>query len=249
MIRPSCYNIPEGKTEEEALPHELLELLVGVFQGVTSAFGDDATLYKVNIGRVYESVKCGDLVFAGQFVDRSDGELFNFEIIQGTNKVGYQSTGNFLDSNALALFLGGEAGIGDGDIISSEPSEQGPYPFDLLLQAINDEGSEAFQSPFASELRKELDYLGALSAAMYHAGVTIEAQPLYTGLHGYTIQHALRGLRRFSQSIGSIHGTDAETAAKALLDDRGLDFAAAIVKEVSSRRCAYFRECIQADDQ
>jgi hypothetical protein len=246
MIRPTCYNIPEGKSEQEALPDELLELLANVFQGVTNAFGDNATLYRLDIGRVYESVQSGDLVVAGQFVDRSDGEIFNFEINQGTNKVGYKSTGDFLNRNALSLFLGEETGSGDADDSNSESSESGPYPFDLLLQAINEESSEAYQSPFGSKLRKDLDYLGALSALMYHAGATIEAQPLYTGLHSYAIKYALRGLRLFSQSISSIQGRE---SADSWVDEHGLDFAAAVVKEFSSRRCVHFQESIQSEDQ
>jgi hypothetical protein len=246
MIRPACYNIPEGKSEQEALPDELLELLANVFQGVTNAFGDNATLYRLDIGRVYESVQSGDLVVAGQFVDRSDGEVFDFEINQGTNKVGYKSTGNFLDRDALSLFLGEEAENGNGEDSSSDRSDSGPYPFDLLLQAINEEGTEAYQSPFASKLRKDLDYLGALSALMYHAGATIEAQPLYPGLHGYAINYALRGLRLFSQSISSTQGRE---FAESWVEEHGLDFAAAVVKEFSSRRCARFQESIQSEDQ
>lgn len=246
MIRPACYNIPEGKSEQEALPDELLELLANVFQGVTNAFGDNATLYRLDIGRVYESVQSGDLVVAGQFVDRSDGEVFDFEINQGTNKVGYKSTGNFLDRDALSLFLGEEAESGNGEDSSSDQSESEPYPFHLLVQAINEEGTEAYQSPFASKLRKDLDYLGALSALMYHAGATIEAQPLYTGLHSYAIKYALRGLRLFSQSISSTQGRE---SAESWVDEHGLDFAAAVVKEFSSRRCVRFQESIQSDDQ
>jgi len=249
MIRPACYNIPEGKSEQEALSDELLELLEGVFQAVTHAFGDDATLYRLDIGNVYESVQSGDLVVAGQFVDRSDGEVFDFEINQGTGKVGYKSTGDFLDRESLAKFLGEEAGDDDGDGSSTESSDSGPYPFDLLLQAINEEGSEAYQSPFASKLRKDLDYLGALSALMYHAGATIEAQPLYTSLHSYAIKYALRGLRIFSQFIGSIHSEEAGKAAEAWVVEHGLDFASAVVKEFSARRCARFQEGIQAEDQ
>lgn len=246
MIRPICYNIPEGKSEQEALSDELLEALEGVFQGVTHAFGDNALLYRLDIGRVYESVKSGDLVVAGQFVDRSDGEVFDFEINQGTGKVGYKSTGDFLDEQSLSGFLGEKAGDDDK---GSESSDSGPYPFDLLLQAINEESSESYQSPFASKLRKDLDYLGALSALMYHAGATIEAQPLYTGLHSYAIKYALRGLRLFSQSIGSLKGEDAGHAAEAWVDEHGLDFAAAVIKEFSSRRCVRFQESIQAEDQ
>ncbi|MEI8250799.1 MAG: hypothetical protein WCF98_06475 [Synechococcus sp. ELA057] len=227
----------------------MLELLANIFQGVTNAFGDNATLYRLDIGRVYESVQSGDLVVAGQFVDRSDGEIFNFEINQGTNKVDYKSTGDFLDKNALSLFLGDEAGSGDAYDSNSESSKSGPYPFDLLLQAINEESSEAYQSPFGSKLRKDLDYLGALSALMYHAGATIEAQPLYTGLHSYAIKYALGGLRLFSQSIGSIQGSEAGQAAEAWVDDHGLDFAAAVVKEFSSRRCVHFQESIQSEQQ
>lgn len=246
MLRPICYNIPEGKSEQEALSDELLEALAGVFQGVTHAFGDNAILYRLDIGRVYESVKSGDLVVAGQFVDRSDGEVFDFEINQGTGKVGYKSTGDFLDQQSLSGFLGEKVGNNDN---GSESSDSGLYPFDLLLQAINEESSEAYQSPFASKLRKDLDFLGALSALMYHAGATIEAQPLYTGLHSYAIKYALRGLRLFSQSIGSLQGEDAGKAAEAWVDEHGLDFAAAVIKEFSSRRCARFQESIQAEDQ
>ena len=249
MIRPFCYNIPDGKSEQEALSDELLEALEGVFHGVNHAFGDNATLYRLDIGRVYESVKNGDLVVAGQFADRSDGEVFDFEINQGTGKVGYKSTGDFLDRQSLAVFLGEETGDDDGDGSSSESSDSGPYPFDLLLQAINEEGSEAYQSPFASKLRKDLDCLGALLALMYHAGATIEAQPLYTGLHIYAIKYALRGLKLFFQSIGSIQGEEAGKAAEAWVDEHGLDFASAVVKEFSARRCARFQESIQAEDQ
>ena len=249
MIRPSYYNIPEGMSEQEALPDELLQLLADVFKGVTYAFGDDATLYRLDIGRVYESVQSGDLVVAGQFVDKSDGEMFNFEINQGTSKVGYKSTGNFHDRNALTLFLGEEAESGNADVNNSELSESRPYHFDLLLQAINEQSSEAYQSPFASKIRKDLDYLGALSALMYHAGATIEAQPLYTGLHSYAIKYALSGLRLFSQSIGSNQGSEAGKAAEALVDEQGLDFAAEVVKEYSSRRCIRFQESIQSEDQ
>jgi len=246
MLRPICYNIPEGKSEQEALSDELLEALEGVFQGVTHAFGDNAVLYRLDIGRVYESVQSGDLVVAGQFVDRSDGEVFDFEINQGTGKVGYKSTGDFLDQQSLSGFLGEIAGEDDN---GSESSDSGLYPFDLLLQAINEESSEAYQSPFASKLRKDLDYLGALSALMYHAGATIEAQPLYTGLHSYAIKYALRGLRLFSQSIGSIQSEEAGKAAEAWVDEHGLDFASAVVKEFSARRCVRFQESIQAEDQ
>jgi hypothetical protein len=249
MIRPSCYNIPEGKSEQEALPDELLELLANVFEGVTNAFGDNATLYRLDLGRVYESVQSGDLVVAGQFVDRSDGEVFDFEINQGANRVGYKSSGQTLDSEGLSLFLGEEAGIGNAADESSEPSESGAYPFDLLVQAIREEGSEAYQSPLGFKLRKDLDYLGALSALMYHAGATIEAQPLYTGLHSYAIKYALRGLGIFAQSIGSIQGSEAGKASETWVHDHGLNFAAAVVKEFSSRRCEQFQESIQSDDQ
>lgn len=250
MLRPICYNIPEGKSEQEALSDELLEALEGFFQAVTHAYSDDATLYRLNIGRIHESVKAGGLVVAGQFVDRSDGEVFDFEINQGTNEVRYLSTGNFLEEQELARFLRGDAGgdLGE-DGNSSESSNSGPYPFELLLQAINEERSEAYQSPFASKLRKDLDYLGALSALMYHAGATIEAQPLYTGLHSYAIKYALRGLRLFSQSIRSLQGEEAGKAAEAWVDEHGLDFASAVVKEFSARRCARFQESIQAEDQ
>jgi len=44
MIRPFAYNIPEGLSEEEAFPDEILQVLREVFQGVANAFGDNATL-------------------------------------------------------------------------------------------------------------------------------------------------------------------------------------------------------------
>jgi len=248
MKPPILYNVPQGKSEEDALPDELLQLLGDVFKGVTHAFGEDATLYRLDIGRVYESVQSGELVIAGQFVDRSDGELFEFEINQATNKVGYQSTGEFLDKKALSLFLGEDAGDGEtGDTSGSSRSRLNP--FELLLEAINEEGSEAYQSPFAVKLRKDLDYLGALSAAMYHAAVTIEAQALYTGLHTYAIQYALRGLRIFSQAIASIEGEAAGETAAVWVEEHGLDCAAAVVKEFSSRRCVRFQETISPGDQ
>lgn len=248
MKLPILYNVPQGKSEEDALPDELLQLLGDVFKGVTHAFGEDAMLYRLDIGRVYESVQSGELVIAGQFVDRSDGELFEFEINQATNKVGYQSTGVFLDKKALSLFLGEDAGDGEtGDTSGSSRSRLNP--FELLLEAINEEGSEAYQSPFAVKLRKDLNYLGALSAAMYHAAVTIEAQALYTGLHTYAIQYALRGLRIFSQAIASIEGEAAGETAAAWVEEHGLDCAAAVVKEFSSRRCVCFQETISPGDQ
>jgi len=249
MIRPFAYNIPEGLSEEEAFPDEILQILREVFQGVANAFGDNATLYRVDLGLLYASVQGGEPVVAGQFVDKSDGEIFDFEINQGTNKVGYKSTGNFLDKHTLELFLGEEDESGDGDANNSESSNSGAYPVELLLEAINEESSEAYQSPFASKLRKDLDLLGALSAAMYHAAVTIEAQPLYTGLHSYAIKYAFRGLRLFSQSIGSIHGERAGKSAENWVDEHGLDFAAAVIKEFSSRRCVRFQEGIQSGDQ
>lgn len=126
MLRPICYNIPEGKSEQEALSDELLEALEGVFQGVTHAFGDNAVLYRLDLGRVYESVKSGALVVTGQFVDRSDGEVFDFEINQGTGKVGYKSTGNFLDQQSLSGFVGEQAGENDK---GSESSDSGPLSF------------------------------------------------------------------------------------------------------------------------
>ncbi len=249
MTRPFCYNIPEGKSEQEALSTELLQLLGEVFSGVTNAFGDNAILYRVDVGQIYESVQIGELVFAGQFVDKSDGEVFNFEINQATNKVGYKSTGEFLDKKSLLLFLGIEVDSDAEEVDTIESSTSGLRPFDLLLEAINEEATEAYQSPFASKLRRDLDYLAALSAAMYHAGITIEAQPLYTGLHSYAIKYAFNGLRIFSQSIGSLEGVEAGDAAVAWVQEHGFDFAAAVVKEFSARRCVRFQESMQAEDQ
>lgn len=249
MTPPIPYNIPEGKSEQEALPDELLQLLDNVFQGVTSAFGDNATLYRIDVGKIYESVQDGELVFAGQFVDKSDGEIFNFEINQETNQLGYKSSGEILDRQSLADFCGSSSNEEDQDSNEDQSEEEGLRPYNLLLDAINDESSEAGQSPFGSKLRKDLDYLAALSAAMYHGGITIEAQPLYTGLHSYTIKYALSGLQLFTQSIGSMEGLESELMAEQWVDEHGMDFASAVVKEFSSRRSEQMRELIQAGDQ
>jgi hypothetical protein len=249
MTPPILYNIPEGKSEQEALPDELLQLLGDVFQGVTSAFGDNATLYRIDVGKIYESAQDGELVFAGQFVDKSDGEIFNFEINQETNQLGYKSSGEILDGQSLADFCGSSSNEEDQDSSEDQSEEEGLRPYNLLLDAINDVTSEAGQSPFGSKLRKDLDYLAALAAAMYHGGISIEAQPLYTGLHSYTIKYALSGLQLFTQSIGSMEGLESELMAEQWVDEHGLDFASAVVKEFSSRRCEQMRELIQAGDQ
>ena len=249
MTPPILYNIPEGKSEQEALPDELLQLLGDVFQGVTSAFGDNATLYRIDVGKIYESVQDGELVFAGQFVDKSDGEIFNFEINQETNQLGYKSSGEFLDRKSLAAFCGSSSTDEKEDSNEDQSEEEGLRPYNLLLDAINDETSEAGQSPFGSKLRKDLDYLAALAAAMYHGGISIEAQPLYTGLHSYTIKYALSGLQLFTQSIGSMEGLESELMAEQWVDEHGLDFASAVVKEFSSRRSEQMRELIEAGDQ
>lgn len=248
MKCPLLYNVPQGKGEYDALPDELLQLLRDVFQAVTHAFGENATLYRLDIGRVHESVQSGELVIAGQFVDRSDGELFEFEIDHATNKVQYKSTGDFLDKQALTLFLDEATGDSDAGGIP-ESSSSSLNPFDILLLAINEESSEVYQSQFAVKLRNDLDYLGALSAAMYHAGVTIEAQPLYTGLHIYAIKYALNGLKLFSQTIATIESEAAGEMAAAWVEEHGLDCAAAVIKEFSSRRCVRFQEMISPGDQ
>lgn len=64
-------------------------MLGETFVGVTDAFGDDATLYKIDIGKIIESVQAGGLIISGQFVDKSDGEIFNFEINQDSNHLRY----------------------------------------------------------------------------------------------------------------------------------------------------------------
>lgn len=249
MTPPIPYNIPEGKSEQEALPNELLQLLDDVFQGITSAFGDNATLYRIDAGKIYESVQDGELVFAGQFVDKSDGEIFNFEINQETNQLGYKSSGEFLDKQSLAAFCGSLSTEEKEDSNEDQSEQEGLKPYNLLLDAINDETSEAGQSPFGSKLRKDLDYLAALAAAMYHGGISIESQPLYACLHSYAIKYALGGLKLFTQSIGSVEGLESELMAEKWVDEHGMDFASAVVKEFSSRRCERMRELIQAGDQ
>ena len=250
MSKPIGYNIPQGVNEGAFLSDDLLVMLGDVFVGVTDAFGDDAKLYKIDIGKIIESVQAGGMVFSGQFVDKSDGEIFNFEINQETNQLGYKSSGEFLDRQSLAAFCDRSSTEEAEEDSSEDQSEQeGLRPYSLLLDAINDEASEAGQSPFGSKLRKDLDYLAALSAAMYQGAIRIEAQPLYAGLHSYAIKYALSGLQLFTQSIGSVEGLESELMAEQWVDEHGLDFASAVVKEFSSRRCERMRELIQAGDQ
>jgi len=251
MIRPFAYNIPEGLSEEEAFPDEILQVLREVFQGVANAFGDNATLYRVDLGLLYASVQEGEPVVAGQFVDKSDGEIFDFQIKQSTNTVNYKSTGGFLDQTDHGRFFGGD-GQGTGTTVEpsvSDSEESGLRPYELLLAAIEDQESEAYQSPFAEKLRKDLDFLGGLTAAMYQGNVSIEAQPLYTGLHRYAIKYAFSGLSVFSETIASLEGAEAGAAADAWVQEHGHDFASAVVKEFSARRCARFQESIESEDQ
>jgi hypothetical protein len=109
MKRPLLYNIPQGQTEESALPDELLKLLDNIFPAVTSAFGENAILYRLDIGRVYESAKDGDLAIEGQFIDKSDGELFDFSISQESGHVRYKSSGEYLDHHTLQIWVSGDS--------------------------------------------------------------------------------------------------------------------------------------------
>ena len=249
MSKPIGYNVPEGVDAESFLSDELLSMLGESFAGVTDAFGDDATLYKIDIGKIIESVQAGGLIISGQFVDKSDGEIFNFEINQDSNQLRYRSAGEFLEEERLAV-IRGESSADDAEGNStSDLRRKGQQLYDLLYEAVNDRDSEAGQSPFGIKLSKDLDYLAALSAAMYHAGITIEAQPLYAGLHSYAIKYTLGGLRLFSDVIGAMEGPEAEALANRWIDENGLGFAASFVKAFSSQRCESMREQIQAGNQ
>ena len=249
MSKPIGYNVPEGVDAESFLSDELLSMLGESFAGVTDAFGDDATLYKIDIGKIIDSVQAGGLIISGQFVDKSDGEIFNFEINQDSNQLRYRSAGEFLEEERLAV-IRGESSADDAEGNStSDLRRRGQQLYDLLYEAVNDRDSEAGQSPFGIKLSKDLDYLAALSAAMYHAGITIEAQPLYAGLHSYAIKYTLGGLRLFSDVIGAMEGPEAEALANRWIDENGLGFAASFVKAFSSQRCESMREQIQVGNQ
>lgn len=245
MTRPIAFNLPEGKSADEFLDAQYLELLNEVFEGVKQAFGDDAILYRIDIGRIFESAVSGELIIAGQFVDKSDGEVFNFEINQGTNKLGYKSSSEFLSATQLAEFLG------ESEVVSSagndDNQQEDPlYPYDLLIQAINDEDSEVYQSPFSVKLRLDIDYLGVLSLAMYRGAVSVEAQPLYAALHGYVIKYALGGLKLFSNNIRQNFGGTAGEAAEQWVEDHGVDFSAAVIKDFSARRYTELEEQLES---
>ena len=248
MTKPTGYNVPSGVDAEDFLSDALLSMLADVFVAVTDAFGDDASLYRIDIGNLIKSTEAGGMVFAGQFVDRSDGEIFNFEINQATNKLQYKSSGEFLNEQDLAAFTG-ELHMEEADQASeNEFRAKGEQLYELLYDATHNPASEAGQSPFGIKLSKDLDYLAALSAAMYQAVITIEAQPLYAGLHSYVIQYALRGLRLFAQAIGNAEGPDAGALAEKWLDANGINFATGFVRAFSSQRCDLIKEQIQAED-
>jgi hypothetical protein len=233
MKRPVLYNIPQGKTEQEVFPDELQELLQNVFPAITSAFGEDASLYRLDIGKVYESAQAGELVIEGQFVDKSDGELFNFSISQVIGKVWYKSSGDYLEQETLRNWLAGESG--EIEPIAAD-SVNSVKVLDLLMQAISDPGSEPYQSPFAEKLRKDLDFLGVMTLALFRGAVSIEGQALYAALHGYTVQYALRGLEMFSQIIRSEEGDTPGDIAEAWIGEHGLDAGSAVVKGFSERK-------------
>ena len=234
MTLPIAFNLPEGKSADEFLDTQFLEMLNEVFEGIKQAFGDDANLYRIDIGKIFDSAASGELIIAGQFVDRSDGEVFNFEINQGTNKLAYKSSSKFLTADQLAEFLGESE---DLSMSSYEGEEQeGPIsPHDLLIQAISDKDSEAYKSPFSIKLRQDIDFLGVLSLAMYRGAVSIEAQPMYAALHGYAIKYALAGLRLFSNNIRQGFGDSTGDAAEQWVEKYGLDFSATVIKDFSAR--------------
>jgi hypothetical protein len=249
MSTPIGYNVPEGVDAQAFLSDELIVMLGESFAGVTDAFGDDATLYKIDIGKIIDSVQAGGLIISGQFVDQSDGEIFNFEINQDSNQLRYRSAGEFLNEERLAVIRGESSADEAEGINASELKKRGQQLYDLLYDAVNDRDSEAGQSPFGIKLSKDLDYLAALSAAMYHAGITIEVQPLYAGLHSYAIKYTLAGLRLFSDVIGAMEGPEAEALANRWIDENGLGFAASFVKAFSSQRCESMREQIHSENQ
>jgi hypothetical protein len=239
MKRPALYNIPQGKTEQEVFPDELQELLQNAFPAIISAFGEDASLYRLDIGKVYESAQAGELVIEGQFVDKSDGELFNFSISQAIGKVWYKSSGECIEQEELCNWLAGESE--ENETIAADGVNSAKV-LDLLMQAISDPDSEPYQSPFAEKLRKDLDFLGVMSLALFRGAISIEGQALYAALYGYSVQYALRGLEMFSQIIRSEEGDTAGDIAEAWIGEHGLDAGSAVVKGFSGRKLSQLED-------
>ena len=239
MKRPVLYNIPQGKTEKEVFPDELQELLQNVFRAITSTFGENASLYRLDIGKVYETAQSGELVLEGQFVDESDGELFNFSISQATGKAWYKSSGEYLEQEKLRNWLAGESEEIETTAAGGVNSAK---VLDLLMQAISDPDSEPYQSPFAEKLRKDLEFLGVMSLALFRGAISIEGQALYAALYGYTVQYALRGLNMFSQIIRSVEGDTAGDNSEAWIGEHGLDAGSAVVKGFSERKLSQLED-------
>jgi len=246
MKRPIFFNIPQGMSKEEALPSEVLQLLEERFHSIiVRRVNHDAFLYKIDVGRFRESIQNHEVLIAGQYVFKSDGEIYDFEINDASRSYRFNTTDKFLEKEELDAFL--------SEMSDDSEEENGGVPdsplCDLLLQAINEEDSEPYQSPFASDLRKDLNYLGVLLALMAHAGATIEAQPLYAGLYLYLVKFVLSGLKLFSSIIEANEGEDAGEAADAWVDEHGLDFATAVIKEYSSMKCDEAMEIMRSNNQ
>lgn len=226
------------------MPDELLKLLDNIFPAVTSAFGENAILYRLDIGRIYESAKDGDLAIEGQFVDKSDGELFDFSISQESGHVRYKSSGEYLDHHTLQIWVSDDS-LPTNPASSTEAGDR--EPLNLLVQALSNPSSESFQSSFAEKLRTDIDYLGVLSLALFRGAVSVEAQALYAALHAYAIQYAFRGLRLFSQVIRTEDGDIAGDASDQWLEHHGLDAATEVIKEFTSRRMTRFEDQLDVE--
>ncbi len=245
MKRPLLYNIPEGKTERDALPDGLMELMEELFPAITSVFGVNAVFFRLDIGKIYESAQAGNLEVEGQFVDQSDGELFDFLIIQEPHEVRYKSSGEYLDGDTLQQWLT------DGNSTTQEGAGADTVPpnvLDLLLEATSNPESEPYASPFAEKLRKDLDYLGVIALALFRGAISVEGQALYAAMHSYTITYALHGMFRFSQAIRSQEGDPAGDLADQWLDQHGLDAATDVIKGVSALRLSKLEDQLDAGD-
>jgi hypothetical protein len=242
MKCPILINVPNGQSEDEALPDALLELLREVFPAVTSVFGDNAVIYKLDIGKVYDSVNRGNLTIEGQFVDKSDGELFDFSITQSSNQVGYKSAGKYLGKESLNQWLKYQE-IGPVDESSTNDSQS--MALYLLIEAISNSSSDAYHSPFAEKLRRDIDYLGALSLGLFRGVISVEAQSLYAALHSYAIQYALRGIKMLNQATQE----DIRRESTDLwIETHGVDAATSVIGEFSARRLSELEKDLDSND-
>ena len=94
LLRPLAFNLPDGLSSEDVLDEDMMQCLSEIFANVKESFGNQAHLVKFDYVAFADSVSEHNAVYlSGEFIDLTDGELFDFTLDARKGKLQYKTTG------------------------------------------------------------------------------------------------------------------------------------------------------------